>query len=170
MGMTADDIREQYSMMDVVGRYGLKPNRAGFIHCPFHHGDHTASLKLYKKDFHCFGCQAHGDVIKFVMLMDNCTWKEAFKSLGGESGRLSDAAIMRMAKRKRDANRHKMRLESALKRLKKAAAYYHCEIEIISRLEPFSDSWCSAYNTLPCLEQEADAALTTYLDILSEGK
>lgn len=168
--MTADDIRDTYSMTDVVERYGLHPDRAGFLNCPFHVGDHTASLKLYKKDFHCFGCHAHGDVIRFVMLMDNCSWKDAFKSLGGETGRLSDAAIMRIAKRKREAQRHRERLENGLKETRYASSELLYAKMVSKEMEPFSDAWCAVQNMIPVLERNADEALNKYQDIISEGR
>ena len=44
--MTAEEIKQQYSMRDVVEMYGFHPNRAGFISCPFHSGDHSPSMKI----------------------------------------------------------------------------------------------------------------------------
>ena len=68
--MTKEEIKDLYSMKDILERYGLqKPNRAGFICCPFHK-EKTASMKIYKRDFNCFGCGANGDIFTFVMLMD----------------------------------------------------------------------------------------------------
>ena len=81
--MTKEEIKEQVSMGIVLARYGYQPNRAGFINCPFHNGDRDASLKVYGKDYHCFGCGAHGDVFSFVMGMEGCSFKEAFQILGG---------------------------------------------------------------------------------------
>jgi len=54
------------------------------IKCPFH-DDSTASLKVYKKSnrFHCFGCQANGSPIDFVMLKNNVDFKEAVGLLWG---------------------------------------------------------------------------------------
>ena len=49
--MTKDEIKEQYSMRDIVEQYDFHPNRAGFISCPFHSGDRTPSMKIYKKTF-----------------------------------------------------------------------------------------------------------------------
>ena len=49
--MTKEELKNTYSMKDVIGKYGLFPNRAGFVSCPFHYGDHTASLKIYKDSF-----------------------------------------------------------------------------------------------------------------------
>ena len=54
--MTKEEIKSAYSMRDILARYGIQPNRAGFIQCPFHKGDREPSMKIYEKDFHCFGC------------------------------------------------------------------------------------------------------------------
>lgn len=52
--------------------------------CPFHE-ERTPSFHVYpdQNTFHCFGCQAHGDTIKYVMLRDNLSFKEAVQMLGG---------------------------------------------------------------------------------------
>ena len=44
--------------------YGLKVNHSGMTCCPFHNDRHP-SMKVDKR-FHCFGCQADGDVIDFT--------------------------------------------------------------------------------------------------------
>ena len=82
--MTVEEIKAAYSMRDIVERYGFRPTRAGFIPCPFHSGDRQASLKVYDRDFHCHACGAHGDIIDFVMMMDDVDFKTAYQSLGGE--------------------------------------------------------------------------------------
>lgn len=45
--------------------YGIRVNRSGMALCPFH-DDKYPSMKADKR-FHCFGCQADGDVIDFVV-------------------------------------------------------------------------------------------------------
>lgn len=48
--MTRDEIKQTFNMRDILAKCGLpEPNRAGFIKCPFHKGDHDASLKIYDK-------------------------------------------------------------------------------------------------------------------------
>ena len=81
--MDKETIKQQNSMRDVLNRYGMVPNRAGFIKCPFHSGDRTASMKIYKDSYYCFGCGATGDIFTFVQNMDNCDFKTAFTILGG---------------------------------------------------------------------------------------
>ena len=104
--MTKEEIKDLYSMKDILERYGLpQPNRAGFICCPFHK-EKTASMKIYKKDFHCFGCGENGDIFTFVMLMDGLTFKEAFKELGGETDNsFSTRLKIYQAQKKREMQR-----------------------------------------------------------------
>lgn len=73
--------------MDQVARhYGLQPDRAGFIRCPFHKGDHTASLKLYPdgRGWHCFGCNRGGSVIDFAMQLFNLAFPQAVVRLNAD--------------------------------------------------------------------------------------
>lgn len=74
--MTSEEIKRTVFMEELVERYGLYPNRAGFIVCPFHKGDRNASLKIYKDSFYCFGCGAAGDVFDFVRKMDGMLYRE----------------------------------------------------------------------------------------------
>ena len=73
-------------MRQVAERYGFDPNRSGFIKCPFHQGDRTASLKIYPGDkgFHCFGCGAHGSVIDFVMRLFDLSFPQAVVRLSSD--------------------------------------------------------------------------------------
>lgn len=63
-----EETKSRLTMQDVVQHYGFTPNRAGFIKCPFHTGDRTASLKVYPggRGFHCFGCNRGGSVVDFT--------------------------------------------------------------------------------------------------------
>ncbi len=49
--------------------------------CPFHN-EKTPSFNVnpQRQIFHCFGCHAGGDAIKFVMLYDNLSFPEAAKN------------------------------------------------------------------------------------------
>ena len=75
----AEEIKELLPMQTVVEHYGFEVSRSGFIKCPFHQGDHTASLKIYPGTggFHCFGCGAHGSVIDFVMRLFGLNFRQA---------------------------------------------------------------------------------------------
>lgn len=80
--MDKETIKQQNSMRDVLSRYGMVPNRAGFINCPFHK-EKSASCKIYDDSFYCFGCGIGGDVFDFVMQYESVPFSAAFIELGG---------------------------------------------------------------------------------------
>lgn len=80
--MDKETIKQQNSMRDVLSRYGMVPNRAGFINCPFHK-EKSASCKIYDDSFYCFGCGIGGDVFDFVMQYESVPFSTAFIELGG---------------------------------------------------------------------------------------
>lgn len=55
--------------------------------CPFH-GEKTPSFNIYTENnsFYCFGCGAGGDVITFVMKMENLDYIEAIRFLAQRAG------------------------------------------------------------------------------------
>src|SRR5205085_2724549 len=55
--------------------------------CPFH-GEKTSSFYVVpdKKMFHCFGCGASGDAIKFVMQVEGRSFRDAVEQLATEAG------------------------------------------------------------------------------------
>lgn len=67
-------------MEEVAQMYGIQTNRSHFCHCPFHN-ERTASMRLYKNSYYCFGCHKGGDVINFVAEMLNISQYEAAKQL-----------------------------------------------------------------------------------------
>lgn len=78
-------IKDRLTMRDVITHYGYKPNRAGFVCCPFHR-EKTASMKVFQKDYHCFGCGANGDVISFVKQFFGLSFPDALKKIDLDFG------------------------------------------------------------------------------------
>lgn len=150
--MTTDEIKQSVSMREVAERYGYHPNRAGFISCPFHHGDRTPSMKIYKRDYHCHACGANGDIFSFVMGMEHCDFKTAYKALGGSYKAKSD--------HQRNLYQYHLqkRKEAEIKRLQRAEQEKKEVIEeirmqkLFKKLSTvFSDDWCEAVNRLEYL-------------------
>lgn len=77
------DIKERLDMKDVLTAYGIEVNRSGFCLCPFH-GEKTPSMKVYEKNYKCFGCGESGDVIKFVEKMFDLSPIDACKKLNND--------------------------------------------------------------------------------------
>lgn len=83
------ELRDRLTLSEVIGRQ-VKLTRAGREFkgcCPFHH---EKSPSFYINDdkqfYHCFGCQAHGDVVEFSMRHNNLTFIEAVESLAAQAG------------------------------------------------------------------------------------
>lgn len=84
----AEQVKDRLTMGEVARHYGYEPDRAGFVRCPFHSGDRTASLKTYpgRGGFYCFGCSAHGSVIDFVMQLFDLDFRQALLRLNADFG------------------------------------------------------------------------------------
>ncbi|WP_394119783.1 DNA primase [Planococcus donghaensis] len=84
-----EKIRSSTDIVDVVGEYVqlTKRGRNWFGLCPFH-GESTPSFSVTadKQIFHCFGCGAGGNVITFLMDIENITFQDALSRLGSRSG------------------------------------------------------------------------------------
>lgn len=146
--MTREEIKESTDMIDVLERYGMRPNRAGFIQCPFHTGDRQASLKVYKKDFNCYACGANGDIFTFVQLMEDVSFKEAFQILGGTYEKptfSSNLAIYRSNARKKMEQKKRKRKQDEKDLNKLLIDVYR---KWMQKSKPLSDVWCSCYNAL----------------------
>lgn len=148
--MTKEEIKESVSMKDILFQCGLQqPDRAGFICCPFHKGDREPSMKIYAKDYHCYGCGANGDIFTFLQEYCNITFKEAFESLGGTydhaksfSGKV---AVYKAQKAKIMRQKQEERLKEKKKLNNVLISIYS---EWIRKSEPFSDVWCDCYKAL----------------------
>lgn len=107
-----EEVKLNNPMPEVVRRYGIEINRAGFCRCPFHN-EKTASMKIYPTSFFCYGCGVGGDVIDFVRLYERCDFKTAFRMLGGEFD--SHTKKHALSAYKRDADKRTREKQTARK-------------------------------------------------------
>jgi len=75
-----DDIKDLVDVPTAARSYGVEVHRGNMALCPFHRERHP-SCKLYEDHYYCFGCQAHGDVIKLVQELFGLNAIEAVKQL-----------------------------------------------------------------------------------------
>lgn len=118
---TIDRIRLSVDIAEIVRSYIPTLKRSGRnwkANCPFHN-EKTPSFMVSpdKGIFHCFGCNAGGDVFKFVMMMDNLTWPEAVRKLGGIAG-------IEIKETREDTVKRSQRQE-IFDILEQAASFYH---------------------------------------------
>ena len=113
-----EEIKKKLNIVDIVSEHVVLKkkgkNHVGL--CPFH-GEKTGSfmvneeLQIYK----CFGCNAGGDVYKFLMEVEGLDFPEALEKLAGKAG-------VKLAERKnenRDGKRELLEVHSL------ATEYYH---------------------------------------------
>ena len=78
-----DDIKELVDVPTAARTYGVEVHRGNMALCPFHRERHP-SCKLYADHYYCFGCQAHGDVIKLVQELFGLRAIEAVKQINSD--------------------------------------------------------------------------------------
>ena len=79
-----ENLKSIIDIVDVVGNYiQLKKQGSNYVAlCPFH-SEKTPSFVVSpsKQIYHCFGCSASGDAIKFVMEIEKLSYPEAIEKL-----------------------------------------------------------------------------------------
>lgn len=118
------EVRERTDLAALVGEHvRLKRSGASLKGlCPFH-GEKTPSFYVHpdRGFFHCFGCQASGDAIAFVMRLDGRSFPDAVRVLAERLGvELEDAD----PERDREARQARARRDRLLTVLDRAAGFY----------------------------------------------
>src|SRR4051795_9228447 len=85
-----DHLKASVDIVKVIGEY-VALQKAGPSRykgkCPFHtEKTPSFSVSAQHQYYKCFGCDAKGDVIKFVMEFDHLTFPEALKVLAERNG------------------------------------------------------------------------------------
>jgi len=82
-----DGLKARIDIVDVIGNY-VELKKAGANYkglCPFHDEKSPSfSVSPSKQFYHCFGCQASGDAIKFVMEYEKLSYPEAVEKLAAQ--------------------------------------------------------------------------------------
>jgi len=77
-------LRSRVAIKDLIAHYvPLRRRRQNYAaRCPFHE-DRNPSFVVYpqSQSFYCYGCHEHGDVVSFLMRVENLTFPEALKVL-----------------------------------------------------------------------------------------
>jgi hypothetical protein len=136
----ATTIKQSVSMQEVAEFYGFLPNRAGYIHCPFHAGDNQGSLKVYdgQGGFCCFGCGAKGSVIDFVMKLYDISFTAACE-------RLSTDFSLNLPIGRKLTHRERERRKGAIMTAREQVSKHEAEqARINQKCTAAFDLWCLA--------------------------
>ena len=98
-----EEIKSRCDIVDVISDY-MQPKSAGSNYtglCPFH-SEKTGSFMVSKSKqiYKCFGCNAGGDVISFVMRYENVDFMDAVKILARRCGITLERNISEEEKKK----------------------------------------------------------------------
>ncbi len=111
------DLKLRNDITEVVSGYvSLKRRGRNMVGlCPFH-GEKTPSFNIYTENgsFYCFGCGVGGDVISFIMKIENLDYVDAVKFLAQRAGmelpeNSYDDSMSRLRTRVLEANREAAR-------------------------------------------------------------
>ncbi|SHJ47211.1 DNA primase [Geosporobacter subterraneus DSM 17957] len=84
-----EEVRNRSDIVETVSKY-VALKKAGSNYkglCPFHHEKTPSFIVSEEKQlYHCFGCGQGGDVINFVMKMENLDFIDAVTALGEKAG------------------------------------------------------------------------------------
>ena len=94
-----ETVKAHVSMRKAAESCGLSVGRNSMALCPFHNDRHP-SLLIADDHFHCFACEAHGDVIVFVARLYGLSLTEAAQKLASDFGIDPDKPIPVSIRRK----------------------------------------------------------------------
>ena len=166
MKYNLDKIRALNPLSLELDRYGILADKKGFARCPFHN-EKTASFRVYPDGtFHCFGCGAHGDVITFVMKIQNISFSDACAKLDGD---VSYSEQSKIAKIKREREKAAEKRNEAADEYFNALDLFNANEQIIKDMKPKSIEdtpdgvWLYALNMRSLLEYYLEIAETEYM-------
>lgn len=121
------DVLERTDIVRLVGAT-VDLRKAGTVYkglCPFH-DEKTPSFIVtpVRRTYHCFGCQAHGDAIRWMVEHERLTFPEAVRNLAASCG-VEVPEARRETPAQREAREHaKSETARLLSAQDKVAAYY----------------------------------------------
>jgi DNA primase len=125
------DLLTRVDIVDVVGRH-VELKKAGINHkglCPFH-GEKSPSFIVSpsRQTYHCFGCGAHGDAIRFLVEHGGLSFPDAVRELAQQAGLQvpEDDADPTERERAKEARARQLTLSELLE---KAAGHYRNQLK-----------------------------------------
>lgn len=122
---TINAIKDRTSIVKLIGER-VKLERAGRSYkglCPFHKEKSPSFHVNEERNFyHCFGCQAHGDSIRFLQETEGLSFVEAIRELAGRLG--MEVEENRSDQERRQEQEQKRRREELFSVTEAAARYF----------------------------------------------
>ncbi len=139
-GKFLEELKSRVDIVRVVGKYVPLEHKGRLYwgRCPFH-GEKTPSFAVNEIDgyYHCFGCKAGGDVIKFVEEIESTDFMGAISILAEQAG--MQVPAFSGGEHKDDIEERKKRRDRLLACLKDTARYY--SKNLFSNLKPEANDY-----------------------------
>ena len=176
-------VKDAVSAREAAEYYGIKVTKRGMACCPFHRDRHP-SMKLDHR-FHCFGCQADGDVIDFAARYFHLPVREAAEKLAKDFGvRYEEGCPPDKGKRGKTVKtlsleQNYAKLEqncfSVLNRYRELLYFWKEHLALQMPEDEWDQRFCEALNRIPRVEYLMDILLNSLLEervemLLSAGK
>ena len=153
-------VKDSITTREAAEKYGITVNRKGMCKCPFHK-DKNPSMKVDKR-FHCFGCQADGDVIEFTSRLFDCNKKAAVLKLASDFGIRYDERAAYVPYPRKPVSEEEKTEHQAAHFFRKLADYRNHLIDWETEYAPtrpeeeFHPRFAEALTNLPQIENDLD--------------
>ena len=146
-----EELKSKCDILTVIGKYTrlTRKGRSYWGLCPFHH-EKTPSFCVNEQGqfYHCFGCGVGGDVVKFVMNIENVSFKEAVEML-------ADRAKMELPQDDEVVDVERVKLKERLYKMNVDTAKY------------FHQNLLSSKNAIEYLKENGILAVSHYVPLHS---
>jgi DNA primase catalytic core len=121
-------VKRSHDLIEVIESYGVKLRKKGGSYvglCPFHQ-EKTPSFTVNPRTnlYHCFGCNAGGDVIGFVCKKEGIGFREAVQRLVQSSG-VRSSQVQSGKKNTQDSNSTTQNSKLRTRLLNRVVSFYH---------------------------------------------
>ena len=92
-------VKEHADFRTVLAHYNIKPGRPrkdgeAVVPCPFHDDrEPSCSISVEKRSFHCFGCEAKGNILEFVADMEGLDRKAGLRAAAEQLAAICGIAL-----------------------------------------------------------------------------
>lgn len=159
-----DEVKELLTMQQVVGHFGFKPNRAGFIAL---RNEKNPSCRIYERSYYDFGSCEGGDMIKFAAkILGTSNWDSCRYLIEAFSLPISliiDADQQAEIERRKEARRQQQERERQFNNARlRAIDDFHFERRLWESafenkvFSPFSEQCSNATKTLQIINYQLD--------------
>ena len=147
-------IKQLVTVPDLLARFGMEVNRAGFCPCPFH-AEKTGSMKVWTDHVYCFGCHRKADVVDLAQELYAVPFKDAVNALCAEFGLIG-------VNTQDESEAHRRAAERTRERERKRAEQERLNAEYFRLLQLYDDMQAAIEQFAPSAPEDEQNPLFVY--------